>query len=340
MAFRLSDRWVWDFWFAQEGGRTHLFFLQAPKSLGDPNKRHWHVSIGHAVSEDLVNWTEVGEALRPDASPAWDDYTTWTGTVVQAPQGHWLMFYTGTRREEEGLIQRIGLASSSDMYRWERVSRHPILQLPDNTLYETLDKSVWYEQACRDPWVFPDPDGRGWHMVFTAREPNGPGIGRGVIGHATSDDLYQWTLQPPLFRSRVFAHLEVPQIFQRQGRWYCLFCTAANLIDGDYASAAMSQPMTGTHYLVADHPLGEWRLMPGDFLVGDPQGRLYAGRVVPARDGSLRFMAFLKNDAHGKFVGELSDPLPVSVREDGSLHVDASRYGISDRQSGRRADMS
>lgn len=327
MAFRLDDRWVWDFWFAQEGGRTHLFFLQAPKSLGDPHQRHWHVSIGHAVSEDLVNWVEVEEALRPATSPAWDDYTTWTGTVVQAPKGHWLMFYTGTSREDDGLVQRIGLASSPDLYRWERCARNPILQLPDNTLYETLDKNVWYEQACRDPWVFPDPDGNGWHMVFTAREPHGPSIGRGVIGHATSDDLHQWTLHPPLFRSQVFAHLEVPQIFEWQGRWYCLFCTAANLIDSDHASATMSQPMTGTHYLMADHPLGEWRLVPGDFLAGDPLGRLYAGRVVHAQDGSIHFMAFIKNNEEGHFIGELTDPMPIRVDSHGLLHVDDASRG-------------
>ncbi|NII74983.1 beta-fructofuranosidase [Dyella sp. SG562] len=331
MAFRLDDRWVWDFWFAQDGGRTHLFFLQAPKSLGDANKRHWHVSIGHAVSDDLVNWAEQETALRPAASAAWDDYTTWTGTVLRAPQGHWLMFYTGTSRAEQGLIQRIGLATSPDLRRWERSPRNPVLQLPDNRLYETLDRDTWYEQACRDPWIFPDPDGRGWHMVFTAREPDGPSIGRGVIGHATSDDLEQWTLQPPLFRSRVFAQMEVPQIFCWQGRWYCLFCTAANLIDSDYARGAMSRPMTGTHYLMADHPLGEWRLVPGDFLVGDPAGSLYAGRVLPARDGGLRFMAFRKNGANGAFIGELCDPMPVTVRADGTLQVDTAAVPAADR---------
>lgn len=329
MAFRLDDRWVWDFWFVQEAGRTHLFFLQAPKSIGDPDKRHWHVSIGHAVSDDMVNWVELGEALRPAATPAWDDYTTWTGTVVRAPQGHWLMFYTGTSRQDEGLIQRIGLASSPDLHQWERASSTPVLQLPDNRLYETLDKSVWYEEACRDPWVFPDPEGHGWHMVFTARAPSGPSIGRGVIGHATSQDLHAWTLQPPLYRSGVFAHLEVPQIFEWRGRWYCVFCTAANLIDDGYAKAAMSQPMTGTHYLMADHPLGEWRLVPGDFLLGDPAGKFYAGRVLRARDGSLCLMAFLKHGEDGAFVGELSDPVPLLVREDGTLHADVTSLGPS-----------
>jgi beta-fructofuranosidase len=46
---QLADRWVWDFWFAREGPRYHVFFLQAPKSLVDPDLRHWNASVGHAV---------------------------------------------------------------------------------------------------------------------------------------------------------------------------------------------------------------------------------------------------------------------------------------------------
>ena len=327
MAFRLEDRWVWDFWMVQEGARTHLFFLQAPKSLDDPNQRHWHVSIGHAVSEDLLHWTDIGTALSPAPMSAWDDYTTWTGSVVRSPQGKWLMFYTGTSRAEEGVIQRIGVAASDDLHQWERLHDNPVLEA-DGTLYETLDRELWYEEACRDPWVFEDPDGDGWHMVFTAREAVGPGSGRGVIAHAVSKDLQHWSLRPPLFRSGLFGHMEVPQIFELEGRWYCLFCTGTTASADTQTPDSASTPVIGTHYLIADHPLGEWRLAAGDFLVGDALGRLYAGRVMCAQDGSLQFMAFLKNDQDGRFVGDLTDPMPVVVDGDGFLQVDASAYGI------------
>jgi beta-fructofuranosidase len=95
MALVLEDRWVWDLWLTRDGADHHLFFLQAPKSIGDPELRHWHASVGHAVSRDLVTWTELPTALVPGAPGEWDDASTWTGSVVRDGDG-WAMLYTGT----------------------------------------------------------------------------------------------------------------------------------------------------------------------------------------------------------------------------------------------------
>ena len=73
LAFRLPDHWVWDFWLADDGDRYHLFYLHAPKSLGDPQLRHRNARIGHASSTDL-RWTNHGTnqgifGLAPDGRP-------------------------------------------------------------------------------------------------------------------------------------------------------------------------------------------------------------------------------------------------------------------------------
>ena len=52
MSFRLPDKWVWDFWLVRRGGEHHLFYLQAPRALGNPALRHHNATIGHAVSAD------------------------------------------------------------------------------------------------------------------------------------------------------------------------------------------------------------------------------------------------------------------------------------------------
>lgn len=82
---KLKDKWIWDFWFAQDGADWHIYFLQADRSLGDPELRHRNVSVGHAVSQDLKNWTQLGTCFVPSDGPAFDDFTTWTGSVLQAP---------------------------------------------------------------------------------------------------------------------------------------------------------------------------------------------------------------------------------------------------------------
>ncbi len=51
----LPDKWIWDFWFAQDGDKYHIFYLQAPKSLKLEQRRHHNATIGHAVSNNLID---------------------------------------------------------------------------------------------------------------------------------------------------------------------------------------------------------------------------------------------------------------------------------------------
>ena len=218
---RLPDHWVWDSWYARDdNGLWHVFFLRASRALHDPHRRHRRATIGHAVSADLRSWRLVADAVVPADAPGWDDLATWTGCTVRGPDGRWYLFYTGVGRAEDGLVQRIGLAVSDDLMTWHRHGTEPIVQA-DPTWYELLDKELWYEQAWRDPWVFPDPDGEGWHMLITARANTGPANTRGVVGHATSTDLVTWTVAPPLSTPAGFGHLEVPQVAVSTGSRCC-----------------------------------------------------------------------------------------------------------------------
>src|SRR6266536_286792 len=156
---------MWDFWLADTGEEYHLFFLRASRALHDPHRRHRRASIGHARSTDLRDWTLLPDALVPADSPAFDDLATWTGSVVQAPDGTWHMFYTGISRREDGLDQRIGVATSDDLVTWHKRPESPILTA-DPRWYERLGTRNWFDEAWRDPWVFPDPGGDGWHMLI------------------------------------------------------------------------------------------------------------------------------------------------------------------------------
>ena len=322
MALALKDKWLWDSWYAHDGNRWHGYFLQADKSLVDPELRHLNVTQLHATSDDLTNWEVKGTCFAPAEGPAWDDKTTWTGSVVQGDDGLWHLFYTGTNAAEGALYQRVGHATSTDMHSWERVDGGLCLDLTGPVAEEFYEKDhmvgFWHDRAMRDPWVMRDPAGDGWLMYFTARVPNvaEPNEG-GAIGFATSPDLYNWTLQPPVYSGN-WGQLEVPQVFQVGSKWYCLFCTAADhWSKGRLADTGMA-PVTGNHYLIADDPRGPWQAGPGFFDGGLPCRR-YAARIVDTGDG-LVIIGFDDN-GRDSFVGEIRNPEPVTVDENGFLHV-------------------
>jgi beta-fructofuranosidase len=176
---------VWDSWVADDGVHHHLFFLRASRALHDPNRRHHRASIGHARCTDLTTWELLPDALVHSDAPAWDDLATWTGSVVRGPDRGWRMFYTGVSHQEKGLVQRIGMAESADLITWTRAHAGPLLEA-DPRWYERLDLTAWSDEAWRDPYVFHDPGGDGWHMLITARVPDGAADGRGSSATPTA----------------------------------------------------------------------------------------------------------------------------------------------------------
>jgi beta-fructofuranosidase len=310
---RLDDHWVWDFWLADDGEAYHLYFLKAPKAIGDPDLRHWNVSVGHAMSADLTDWIVLPDALAPSTDPAFDDYTTWTGSVVRAGDGTWHMFYTGTSHAERGLKQRIGLATSDDLHTWHKHGTAAILE-SDPRWYEQLHTGQWPDEAWRDPWVFRDPGGDGWHMLITARSRAGDPDQRGVIGHARSHDLLVWEAQPPLSAPGTgFGHLEVPQVEIADGVPVLLF-------------SCLRTELSRERRLAGERG-GVWVLAPGELLGPyDPlQARrlteesLYSGRIIRDRAGAWVLLAFRHTD-EGGFIGEIIDPIPVCHDPADGLH--------------------
>ena len=327
MVIAIDGKWIWDSWYAKDGDTWHGFFLQASKSLIDPDLRHMNVTQGHATSTDLTNWSHLGTMFGPQKTgPAWDDSTTWTGSVVQDGAGLWHLFYTGTTLSEKSLYQRIGHATSSDLHSWVRIGNGLCLDLtgPNADTYEVAHEvGHWHDRAMRDPWVMRDPDSDGWLMYFTARAPGIPEANAGgAIGFATSPDLMTWTLRPPVFTGGM-GQLEVPQVFRQGDHWYCLFCNAGYHWSEHYRRTNPQSPVTGSHYLIADHPRGPWRIAPGRYLDGTEPCRRYAARILDTKDG-LVILGFA-DGGKDHFGGYIMDPEPVDVGPDGLLSIASSR---------------
>ena len=313
MPLQLDDHWLWDFWFARDGEDVHVFFLRAPRDLGDPDLRHARATVGHAVSRDLRRWTVLPGALGRGPAGAFDDRAIWTGSVRRAG-GRWVMAFTGISEADDGAVQRIGFATSDDLTAWTRTG--PVVEA-DGRWYEKHGAGVPHE-SWRDPWLF-EHDGRH-HLLITARANAGPADGRGVIAHAWSRDLASWEVGPPVTGPGEFATLEVPQVERVGDRWRLLFSAQPDEHSAARLGRAGVVAEGGTHVFSGSAPLGPFELEGDAFLVGGAGRRFYAGRLVE-HDGRWWFLAWADRGADGEFLGTLSDPMPVSVRSDGRLAV-------------------
>jgi len=318
MVLELKDKWIWDFWLEQVGFKYHIFYLQADRSLGDQLLRHWNVSIGHAVSDDLIHWDVLPDALAPSADAnQWDSYTTWTGSII-FHEGLWYMFYTGTNREEKGLIQRIGVATSSDLISWKKHRQNPVLEA-DSRWYEATKPSDWHDLAWRDPFIFKNHTSGKFHAFITGRVTTGEPYGRGVVAHATSDNLLDWAIHPPITRAGEFGHMEVPQVIYINDRYYLLFSCAGDMWSRSRVSRLNGQRHTGTYYLTAPTLTGFYEYATEATLFADEGGTLFSGKLVKAPENQWKFLAFQNNAHNGSFVGTIIDPITVTINQSGGL---------------------
>ena len=302
MAFELKDRWVWDFWIAEDQGIYHLFFLEAPRSIGDPERRHDHATIGHATSPDLVTWTDLGTVLEPGYPGEWDDVATWTGSVIKQ-ENRWWMFYTGRSTMEKGRVQRIGAAVSNDLNLWVKHPSNPLLSAHP-FWYDHGDKRSRSTVAWRDPWVYEVDD--GFEMLITARISDGAATDRGVIAKAFSTDLSLWTALPPLTKPGGFGQMEVPQFVPWGSGQLLLFsCDRSQLAPSRAKDPALSDcyalPIDGS-----GAPYSTARVVSLDVP------NLYAVRAVRGPEGDWVVLGFEQEDEAGGFAGRVSDPIALS----------------------------
>ncbi|MGH2491233.1 MAG: hypothetical protein ACRDF9_06955 [Candidatus Limnocylindria bacterium] len=121
---------VKDPWLRRDRGRWLMFvsYGTLPMSLdaglhatGDALSTGRTLSAsGVATSVDGRHWTWEGPTLWPSAS-GWDAYTARLTTAVRDGDG-WLGLYDGSASLAENYEERCGLARSTDLRKWERIS--------------------------------------------------------------------------------------------------------------------------------------------------------------------------------------------------------------------------
>jgi len=169
-------------------GEYHLFYQHNPYGWKWGNM-HW----GHAVSSDLIHWTELSDALYPDrhgtmfSGSAVVDHANSSGFQKGADK---VMVAAYTADSPELEVQCI--AYSNDRGRtWEKYVKNPVI----GDRHEFAGS-----HHTRDPKVFWHEPTRKWIMVLFE------GTGNSIF---TSDDLKDWK-----YESHINGFWECPELFE------------------------------------------------------------------------------------------------------------------------------
>jgi len=188
----------------QWNGKYHLFYQHNP--LGPL----WgNMNWGHAVSEDLIHWTDLPLALNPDNSD-YDEAGCFSGCCVNN-DGVPTIFYTATTGERcENQVQAIA-TSEDDLLTWQKHPANPVIKTVPSEANQTSD--------FRDPYVWREGD--TWYMVLGSRIAGEAGD-FGVIFLYRSQNLVDWEYLNPLIIGDDKKHgaiWECPNFFKLGDKW-------------------------------------------------------------------------------------------------------------------------
>ena len=233
-------------------GEYHMFYQHNPTSLS-----HGNMSWGHAISRDLVSWTEQPIVLFPDANTG----TCFSGAAfidsrnqLERKSGDEDVIVAFYLRTQIGLC----LAYSNDRGQtFTDYERNPVLVHAGARL--DTPRPFWYEPTGR--WIAPTYD------FFD----NEKGEKRRCVGFYSSENLVNWT-----FESRV-----------EQDGWGDELCGCVDFfqlpVDGDYQVLKWVMVLIDGSYIVGDFDGHVFRTLAGKPAVTDDrirslviQGNYYA----------------------------------------------------------------
>lgn len=252
------------------------------------NKQDWgqpfnEKQFGHATSKDLKTW-EIHDYILPVVPESWES------DVVSAPfvvkhDGKFYMAYTGFGKSAN---QRMGIATSEDLFHWERAPENPVALGPSWT--------DWKDTG----WAnFRDPALLKWKGQWLAFNTVSAGKKINAVAISISNDLITWEHLPR--EKAVFVDWGNPEsalAFKHNSKVYLI----------------ASQPWQGNQMWVTENPLsGEWDVVPFEF----PEGQWSGWEMITSPEGKQLLSAFLWKK-NGNFIRfwevDLEGEIPKLVR--------------------------
>ncbi len=254
---------LWDAWFLNHNGQAHAFYLQL-RTPDSERPAADALGIGHAVSDNLLDWEELPNALWPGKPGSRDDLNLFTGCAWER-DGLCYLFYTQRSSVEDGRVQRIGLATSHDFRTFQKHAANPVVE-PDPQFFCTAQSPARHGIVdCRDLIIHENPHGEGYYGFYAARMPSEEMPEGAAIACVFSRDLVHWESIGPVFTAKKHTIVEVPDVFYMDGRWYMTL-----LINNEYGSRDLFEEeelIMGTIYAVSDSITGPYCEEPGNVIL-------------------------------------------------------------------------
>ncbi|MCU0513518.1 MAG: glycoside hydrolase family 32 protein [Anaerolineae bacterium] len=245
-------------------GQYHLFYQHNPFGPLWGNM-HW----GHAVSPDLIHWTDLPLALAPTPDSP-DETGIFSGCAVRHGDVP-IIFYTGTARPNYDTQTQCLATGSPDLLTWTKAPANPVLGQVPPEAGQTKD--------FRDPFVWQEGD--TWYMVVGSRIQD---VG-GAVFLYRSTDLHHWDYLHPLLVGAAAVDgviWECPNFFPLGDQWVLIISSHLGNATGTvlyFVGHYEQQQFTPTARGVLDHG----RLYAPLTFVDDAQRRLLFGWLREAR---------------------------------------------------------
>jgi beta-fructofuranosidase len=253
----------------QWDGRYHLFYQHNPNA---PIHRdmHW----GHAVSDDLLHWTDLPVALAP--TPGGPDETGCFSGCAVNNDGVPTLVYTGVRGQAHDIQTQCIATSRDNLLTWDKYPGNPVIRAVPPEAGQTRD--------FRDPFVW--REGATWYLLLASRIVD---VG-GVVFLYRSPDLIHWEYMHPLLsgtNEKNGRTWECPNFFPLGDKWVLILSAHIGMktglvfyFVGDYHNQRFTPEIEG----VFDHAC-----LYAPLTMQDDQGRrllwgwLREGRSVEAQ---------------------------------------------------------
>ncbi len=184
------------------------------------------IGLAWCEDEDLLTWHRLEQPVF-----SWKDGEEWeAGGLYKAcifkEKDTWYLFYNAKNKEERW-IEQTGMATSKDLFHWERCKQNPVLRVGNDT---------WDGRFLSDPYIVKH-DNQWVNFYF------GYDYGHAQEGLAFSKDLVNWEkVNDPIITSGAIGeiderHAHKASIVYYQDTLYHFYCSVRPYRFGDSTKA-------------------------------------------------------------------------------------------------------